>query len=457
MPVVLQTILYILVMIAILGVLISIHEAGHLVAAKAFHVYCFEYAIGFGPKIFRKRRKGGETYFSLRAIPLGGFVSMYSEPGEFPEGEQAPEDDRALNRIHKGKKAVILSAGVVMNFLLGLILIFISNVAFPDYYIAYGGEVTTSQKETLTVPSVPLLLNGEIRSYVESEKANGLQVEDYHLAIPQITVENTACYVVDSSVSLFSAEGNRYGGDYCAIYYPTTLTKERDLASSIAIYPVAEDLDVSPLHSEAGITAYPDFKGEAFSFNQKGMKANVTLRLFAPTREDQQINDQRFFNQSILVETVFEFDGKSLTSPEARVMVISSYHGWNEAWALWAKDVPQACGAIVQGFASLFSPGGFQNLSGIVGMTSALPQIEALGGVGYIFYFAGLLSINLAFFNLLPFPGLDGWQLAVTAVEAITRKKVPAKAQGIASLIGFVLLGILMVAVTVKDIIALIP
>ena len=209
MPVVLQTILYILVMIAILGVLISIHEAGHLAAAKAFHVYCFEYAIGFGPKIFRKRRKGGETYFSLRAIPLGGFVSMYSEPGEFPEGEQAPEDDRALNRIHKGKKAVILSAGVVMNFLLGLILIFISNVAFPDYYIAYGGEVTTSQKETLTVPSVPLLLNGEIRSYVDNEKANGLQVEDYHMAIDQITVENPACYVVDSSVSLCSAEASR--------------------------------------------------------------------------------------------------------------------------------------------------------------------------------------------------------------------------------------------------------
>ena len=88
-------------------------------------------------------------------------------------------------------------------------------------------------------------------------------------------------------------------------------------------------------------------------------------------------------------------------------------------------------------------------------MTSALPQIEALGGPGYIFYFAGLISINLAFFNLLPFPGLDGWQLVVTVVEAITRKKMPEKAQSIASVIGFVLLGILMVAVTIKDIIGL--
>ncbi|MGM9813672.1 MAG: site-2 protease family protein, partial [Candidatus Enteromonas sp.] len=100
-------------------------------------------------------------------------------------------------------------------------------------------------------------------------------------------------------------------------------------------------------------------------------------------------------------------------------------------------------------------PGGFSNMSGIIGMTSALPQIEALGGVGYIFYFAGLLSINLAFFNLLPFPGLDGWQLVVTAFEAITRKKMPEKAQTIATIIGFTLLGLLTIAVTVKDIIAL--
>ena len=94
-------------------------------------------------------------------------------------------------------------------------------------------------------------------------------------------------------------------------------------------------------------------------------------------------------------------------------------------------------------------------MSGLVGMTAALPQIEAMGGAGHIFYFAGLLSINLAFFNLLPFPGLDGWQLVVTAVEAITKKKMPQKVQGIVSTIGFVLLFGLMIAVTIKDIVGL--
>ena len=89
-------------------------------------------------------------------------------------------------------------------------------------------------------------------------------------------------------------------------------------------------------------------------------------------------------------------------------------------------------------------------------MTAALPALQASGGAARIFYFAGLLSINLAFFNLLPFPGLDGWALLVTIIEGITRKKVPAKAQSIMSVIGMVLLFGLMIAVTVKDIIQLI-
>ena len=83
---VLFTILYILLFIVCLSVLIAIHELGHLAAAKAFKVYCFEYSLGFGPKLFSKKRKNGETAFSVRAIPFGGFVSMYGEDVPLPEG-----------------------------------------------------------------------------------------------------------------------------------------------------------------------------------------------------------------------------------------------------------------------------------------------------------------------------------------------------------------------------------
>ena len=81
-----MVVLYILLFILCLSLLIMVHEAGHLATAKIFKVYCFEYSIGFGPKIFSKKRKNGETYFSIRAIPFGGYVSMYGESDTVPEG-----------------------------------------------------------------------------------------------------------------------------------------------------------------------------------------------------------------------------------------------------------------------------------------------------------------------------------------------------------------------------------
>ena len=76
----------ILLFIIILGVLISWHELGHLLAAKKFNVYCYEYSIGFGPALYKNKKK--ETHFYLRAIPLGGFVKM--------AGEEGVEDGKAV-------------------------------------------------------------------------------------------------------------------------------------------------------------------------------------------------------------------------------------------------------------------------------------------------------------------------------------------------------------------------
>lgn len=141
-----MTILYILLFIVFLGLLIMIHELGHLVTAKMFKVYCFEYAIGFGPKIFSKKRKGGETVFSLRAIPFGGFVSMYGEDESIPEGTNV-DPSRSLNNIKKWKKAIIMSAGVIMNMVLAIVMFFIFEVAFPKNVI-YTYQVRVNSGST---------------------------------------------------------------------------------------------------------------------------------------------------------------------------------------------------------------------------------------------------------------------------------------------------------------------
>ena len=444
--------------IVILAILISLHEAGHLAVAKAFKVYCFEYSIGFGPKLIHKRRKGGETYFSLRAIPLGGFVSMYGEDGAVPDGFEEPPTERSLQAKPAYQKALIQVAGVTINFILGLILIFISDSCFPQFYSAYGREVTIAvtddQRAISNTYFAPASYEGEFLSYLEDHKENEYEAKDYVVSMP-ISVMDGQAVMISDNVTISGVDGI-----YCAVYYPTTLKSEHSLASSIRMYKASVDPVPSYLE-KMGVTHIPDSallnegKYYDFSNSQDGTRVDVEMRLVPLPNEDDYKYGEQMMDHSLRVVASLEVKSKALTGASLNFQVIKQWLGWNRAWQQWASDVPYACGAIVKGFISLFTPSGFKNISGIIGMTAALPQISAIGGWARIFFFAGVISINLAFFNLLPFPGLDGWALVVTGYEKIRRKKISAKVQGIVSMVGYALLAALMLAVTIKDIIQL--
>ena len=112
-----QWILSILLFIFSFGLLIVIHEFGHFSTAKLFNVYCQEFSIGFGPKLLKVRKEGHETYFSIRAIPLGGYVSMYGEGAELEEGVTLPPS-RSIDGIARPKRAIVMAAGITLNALL---------------------------------------------------------------------------------------------------------------------------------------------------------------------------------------------------------------------------------------------------------------------------------------------------------------------------------------------------
>lgn len=118
-----QNIINILVFLLILGSIIIIHELGHFLAAKFFGVYCAQFSIGFGPKLWSK--KGKETEYEVRAIPFGGFVAMAGEEDQLDNDELK---DIPVERTLKGKKTyqkvIIFFAGVFMNFVLALIVLF---------------------------------------------------------------------------------------------------------------------------------------------------------------------------------------------------------------------------------------------------------------------------------------------------------------------------------------------
>lgn len=112
----LQYTLFIIIAIVLFGVLIAVHEFGHFFTAKLLGVKVNEFSVGMGPLLLKKQK--GETLYSLRAFPIGGFCAM--------EGEDiATEDPRSFECQAGWKKLIILSAGSIMNFLAGMLIILI--------------------------------------------------------------------------------------------------------------------------------------------------------------------------------------------------------------------------------------------------------------------------------------------------------------------------------------------
>ena len=120
--------MYILVAILIFGFLVAIHELGHFMAAKAFGVRVNEFSIGMGPAIFQKKK--GDTDYSLRILPIGGYCAMEGE-----SEEEASTDPAALSNQGLFPKFIIFAAGAFMNFLAGF-LILIALCGIHEYFIA---------------------------------------------------------------------------------------------------------------------------------------------------------------------------------------------------------------------------------------------------------------------------------------------------------------------------------
>lgn len=125
-----MTILYFLIL---LSVIICIHEAGHLIAAKIFGVYCYEYSFGMGPLLLKFKPK--ETQYSLRLIPIGGYVAMAGESGGDEYDDVKVPEGRRLTDKPTWQRLIILLAGVTMNFILCyliLTMIVLHNGAFAE-------------------------------------------------------------------------------------------------------------------------------------------------------------------------------------------------------------------------------------------------------------------------------------------------------------------------------------
>lgn len=193
--------LYIIIAILIFGVLVATHELGHFAAAKLSGVKVNEFAVGMGPALLKWRK--GETLYSLRALPIGGFCALEGD-------DEESTDPRSFGRAAWWKKIIILCAGAAMNFLTGLVIIAVLYAPATGFRAeVYGGPLEGYGTENcgllagdrfLSVDGHRVLVYGNARffldragetiDFVVERDGQRVVLRDVHLPYQERTDEN---------------------------------------------------------------------------------------------------------------------------------------------------------------------------------------------------------------------------------------------------------------------------
>ena len=416
---VLMTILYILLFLVFLSILIIVHELGHLAMAKAFNVYCLEYSIGMGPLLFKHKRKNGETQFSIRGIPFGGYVSMYGEGVPLPDGVEIPES-RSLNGVKWWKRALIFLAGVTMNAFLAITFFFISN-CMPQQDLTYINQIGVTESS--------IAYNAGLRS------TDYIKMEDYEYD-DIVSNSKRIYYLIDNQT---------YFNDDETVKYATCLNFEKlenyqrlDLAEYIFMY------ELKAVEKDGDTVYEPDF-------NKYVTPAFTSATIHVTKRVSN--GGEKLVDGDTLTIKITQTDGV-INSFGCSIYLKKWQNNFFEALGAAFKDFGNASIALFRAIGELIvKPASWQNVGGIIAVGYETTGVLQNFGFAKFLYVWGFISVNLAIFNLLPFPGLDGWQLLVLIVETVAHKKIPEKVKNIVSFIGLGLLLLLMGVIVIKDLI----
>lgn len=408
---VLMNILYILLFLVFLSILIIVHELGHLAAAKAFNVFCLEYSVGMGPLLFKMKRKKGETQFSVRAIPFGGYVSMYGEGVQLPEGVEVPEE-RSLNNAKWWKRLIIFAAGVTMNIILAISFFFVSN-CFPQESL-YRNALNVSE------------------SSIAYE--SGLRDQDVYKLGDPITYYDEAVkadryfFLLDNQTTLNNDDSTFYAT--CLNLDNVTGYKKRDLKDLLFVYTIKDNA--------------PDFTSFVSPETYTSVQVNFSILKRGVSKE----------TVDHVVKVSIPVNEGKLATFGAELLYEKTMNSFGNIVRYTFEDFGNGSIVLFRALGELvFKPSSWRNVGGIIEVYSQTTQVLQNYGFAKFLYVWGFISVNLAVFNLLPFPGLDGWQILVLIIETTTRKKIPEKVKNIVSLIGIGLLLVLMGVILVKDVI----
>jgi regulator of sigma E protease len=372
---------------AILIALVVIHEAGHFVAAKALGVKVLEFGVGFPPRIKGLVWRRGETDYTLNWLPIGGFVRLL--------GEEDPSDPRSLAAAARWKRLTIMSAGVVMNLVVAIILFSVGFMIPRDRSLALSQVIAVS----LDSPAAEAQIVGEMTD--GSAPLQGLQPGDIIIEVEGTEVMNTGELIYENRLNLGKTQEwliKRSGSELTAFVYARW-------------HPPA---DQGPTGIQVGA---PQFcSGADAEGNPTG------CQLLYPFVESVSYWPWEALPKGIdqLQDTVV------LTMNEIRVRVGGGG------------------GAGVSSEQPLFS--------GPVGIADTTGQIIDQAGWRPLLELAALLSLSLAVFNALPMPALDGGRIAFVLLEyARGGRRVAPEKEALVHFVGMAILLSLFVVITFRD------
>lgn len=408
--------------IIIFGALVFFHELGHFVFAKRAGILCREFAIGFGPKVLNHKR--GETVYTIRLLPIGGFVRMAGEDPEMIEIKPGYRVGLLFNDENQVNKIVLTQ-----------------KEKFPDARVI---EVEYADIEHDLV----------IKGYVEGEEEETLQ---------SFQISPSAVLVDDGSETLIAPYNRQFasktlGQRTMAIFAGPMM----NFILAFVIFVFIALLQGIPTNAPALGKLTPE--GAALKAGLKegdivqsvdGAEVSswsdvVEIIRKSPSKELQFSLERNGEDLTVPVTPKMqEIEGKEtgvigVYQPTEKSPLKSIVHGAKETY-FWTKEIFVMLGKLVTGQFSIDA------LSGPVGIYVSTDTV-AKSGIFYLMKWAGILSINLGIMNLLPIPALDGGRLMFFAVEAVRGKPIDRQKEGMVHFIGFALLMLLMLVVTWNDI-----
>ncbi len=335
--------------------MVTVHEFGHYIAGKLLKFKINEFAIGFGPKLFKRTSKKSGEAFSLRLFPLGGFCAFAGEDTE-------EEGERSFNSKAPWKRILVLLAGPLFNYILALLLILISMAAFGQ----------------------PVFKAGAVAPY---EGAEAEIYAEYSLSDNDVilSVNGRNIYLVTDFVAALN--GKKAGEEVQALVVRGEQTENITLKLR-ADCDFASSSDTSKVWRALGIGTYVAENGASY-YNVGAV--NYRFGFF-------QTIGRSFAYSGRIAGTIFKVLGELLTGR----LGISAMGGPVTTIKVTSELASQS----VQSFLEI----------------------------------AAYIGVNLAVFNLLPIPALDGSKVIFCLIEWIFKKPVPRKIEAIIHTVGFILI-----------------